>query len=418
MAKNLQKAEEAFREKYGNTLISDDFHLEPIPNDQIAGIFYTSGTSGFSKGAMLAHNSLAANVRFAQNNIALKRGDTILSFLPMAHAFGCTFDFLFPFSVGCHVTFLGQIPSPKILIHALDTIKPRLILTVPLLIEKIYRNRIKPSIDKPAVKILSKLPILGKSVHTKIRQKLLDVFGGNFIEIVIGGAALNDEVETFLRKINFPFTVGYGMTECGPLISYKPWPHNKMAAVGQLVDSLEIRIDKSATEHELSEETGEIQVRGDNVMMGYYKNKEATEIALDTEGWLHTGDIGRIDDDGYIYINGRLKNMLLGASGQNIYPEEIEAKLNNLPFVSESLVIEKNKKIVALVYADQDSVDKHGLDQRHLMDEMEKNRKSLNENLPAFSRITKIELFPEEFEKTPTKKIKRFLYTIPFNDQK
>jgi len=414
--KVLQKADTLFLEPYGGTLTKEKFNPDKVGNDEVAGILYTSGTSGFPKGVMLPHNSLAANVRFAQTNIALKSGDPILSFLPMAHSFGCAFDFLFPFCVGCHITFLGKIPSPKILVQALGSIRPRLILSVPLLIEKIYKSRLKPTLDKAVVKTLSKLPLLGSKIHQKIRHKLIEVFGGNFIEIVIGGAALNSEVEAFLKKIDFPFTVGYGMTECGPLISYIPWPKNKFAAVGKLMDTLEIRIDSSITD--AKDGTGEILVRGENVMKGYYKNEEATKAAIDKDGWLHTGDLGVVDGDGFIFIKGRFKDTLLGPSGENIYPEVIEAKLNNLPFVEESLVIEKDKKLVALVYPNMESADEAGLNEQTLQEKMEENRKALNRQLPIYSRITKIELYPEEFEKTPTKKIKRFLYIIPLESDK
>jgi long-chain acyl-CoA synthetase len=398
-------------QKSDSQLTREDFSFNKVSNEDVAGILYTSGTSGFSKGVMLPHNSLAANVRFARNNIPVQSGDTILSFLPLAHSFGCAFDFLFPFSIGCHITFLGQIPSPRILIQALSQIRPRLILSVPLLIEKIYKNQIKPQLDKGAVKILAGLPGIKNIIFKKIRQKLIDVFGGNFIEIVIGGAALNDEVENFLKKINFPFTVGYGMTECGPLISYTSFENgHKQLSVGQLMDTLEIRIDSTVTRTD--DGSGEIQVRGENVMAGYYKNEEASQEAIDEDKWLHTGDIGMLDRDGFIYIKGRHKDMLLGASGQNIYPEEIEAKLNNMPYVEESLVIEKDKQIVALIYPNMETVDVEGLGEQDLQDKMEANRQTLNRELPVYSRITKVELFPEEFEKTPTKKIKRFLYTI------
>ncbi len=419
--KGIEKADEyleTINDQFGGLLTAEKFDLPEVPNNELAGIVYTSGTSGFSKGVMLPHNSLIANVRFAAANIPLKAGDTILSFLPMAHTFGCAFDFLFPFSIGGHITFLGRIPSPKILIQALSRVRPRLILSVPLLIEKIYKSRIKKEISKKPVRILSKVPVLGGVIKKKIRKKLVDVFGGNFIEIVIGGAALNDEVEQFLHDIGFPFTVGYGMTECGPLISYKSWPHNQLFAVGQLVDTLEIRIDPSVTDGGSGGEggsgvdvTGEILVRGENVMLGYYKNEEATEETIDADGWLHTGDIGSIDKKGFIYIKGRYKNMLLGASGQNIYPEEIETRLNNMPFVSESLVMERGKNLVALVYPDMELMDSEGLGEQELANKMKINRQLLNEQLPVYSRIAEIELFPQEFEKTPTKKIKRFLYT-------
>lgn len=416
LAKVMEKVDEEYLEEFDGALTAGNFVLPEISNADMAGIVYTSGTSGFSKGVMLHHNSLVANVRFAQNNIDLRRGDAVLSFLPMAHTFGCAFDFLFPFCTGCHVTFLGKIPSPKILIAALGKVRPRLILSVPLLIEKIYKSRLKPKLQSASVKILTKVPGLNNVIYKKIRQKLVDVFGGNFIEIVIGGAALNREVEDFLKRIKFPFTVGYGMTECGPLISYTPAVETKPYSVGRLMDTLEVRIDTSVTEAD--DDSGEIQVKGENVMLGYYKNEEATKATIGEDGWLHTGDIGSIDEDGFIYIKGRHKSMLLGPSGQNIYPEEIEAKLNNMPYVEESLVIEKDKKIVALVYPNIEATDAEGLNEQAIKEKMEENRKKLNENLPVYSRITKIELFPEEFEKTPTKKIKRFLYTISFDGNK
>lgn len=411
LPKVLARADEEYLKDFGDGLTVENFMLPEIGNEELAGILYTSGTSGFSKGVMLQHNSLAANVRFARNSIALKAGDTILSFLPNAHTFGCTFDFLFPFCVGCHITFLGQMPTPKVLLAALAQVKPRLILSVPLLIEKIYRKRLKPKVEKPVLKALTKVPGIGGLLLKKIRGKLVETFGGNFIEIVIGGAALNEEVETFLKRIDFPFTIGYGMTECGPLISYIPYHKgHRPQSVGVLMDTLEIRIDSEVTDSK--DGTGEIQVRGENVMTGYYKNEEATNEAIGEDNWLHTGDIGMIDDDGYIYIKGRHKSMLLGPSGQNIYPEEIEAMLNNLPYVEESLVIEKEGKLVALVYPNMEAVDTENLSETDLKEKMETNRQELNQQVSIYSRISRIELFPEEFEKTPTKKIKRFLYTI------
>lgn len=414
-AKHVEKVDSEFLAHIEGPLTAENFEVAKVTNDKLGGILYTSGTSGFSKGVMLPHNSLAANTRFAMNNIALKAGDPILSFLPLAHTFGCTFDFLFPVCVGCHVTFLGKIPSPKILIKALGEVRPRLILSVPLLIEKIYKSRLKPALDKTAVKVLTKIPLVSSAILKKIRKKLVDVFGGNFIEIVIGGAALNEEVERFLRKIKFPYTVGYGMTECGPLISYTGWPKNKFQAVGRLMDTLQIRIDTTITDKD--DGTGEVQVTGENVMDGYYKNEDATRSAIDDEGWLRTGDIGYIDDEGFIYLKGRYKDMLLGASGQNIYPEEIEARLNNLPYVEESLVIEKEKKLVALVYPNMDAVDAEELGEEQVQEKMEANRQTLNAQLPAYSRVIKIELYPEEFEKTPTRKIKRYLYTIAHQEK-
>jgi len=414
-AKNVEKVDSEFLAHIEGPLTAENFAVAKVANDKLGGILYTSGTSGFSKGVMLPHNSLAANTRFAMNNIGLKAGDSILSFLPLAHTFGCTFDFLFPVCVGCHITFLGKIPSPKILVKALGEIRPRLILSVPLLIEKIYKSRLKPALDKTAVKVLTRIPLVSGAILKKIRKKLVDVFGGNFIEVVIGGAALNEEVERFLKKIKFPFTVGYGMTECGPLISYIGWDRHKFQSVGQLMDTLKIRIDTTVTDKD--DGTGEVQVTGENVMDGYYKNADATRSAIDDEGWLRTGDMGYIDDEGFIYLKGRYKDMLLGPSGQNIYPEEIEARLNNLPYVEESLVIEKEKKIVALVYPNMETVDAEGLGEQELQEKMEENRQTLNTQLPGYSRLMKIELYPEEFEKTPTRKIKRYLYTIAHQEK-
>jgi len=398
-----------YLEQFAGVLQRDQFVLPAIANDILAAILYTSGTSGFSKGVMLPHNSLAANVDYAQNSIGLKAGHAILSFLPSAHAFGCTFDVLFPICSGCHITFLSQIPSPKILVEALAQVKPHLILSVPLVIEKLYRKKIKPQLEKPALRALSKVPLVRNLVFNKIRARLFDVFGGRFMEIVIGGAALSEEVETFLRRIGFPYTVGYGMTECGPLISYSSWDSHRFGGVGKPIYTLELRIDQALTKS--SDGSGEVQVRGENVMIGYYKNEMATQEVFTEDGWLCTGDIGRMDADGFIYLKGRQKSMLLGSSGQNIYPEEIEARLNPMPFVEESLVIERGQKLVALIYPNMEAVDAAGLDEAGLKERMKENLFLLNEQLPQYSRVFAIELFPEEFEKTPTKKIKRFIYT-------
>jgi long-chain acyl-CoA synthetase len=369
---------------------------------------YTSGTTGFSKGVMLPHNSLAANVLFAQRNMPLKAGDTILSFLPMAHAYSCAFEFLFPFSVGCHITFFGKMLSPKVLLAAFSEVKPRLILMVPLLLEKIYRKRIQPLVQKPVIQVVLKVPPLGRILLKKIRKNLMESFGGNFHEIIIGGAALDPEVEAFLKKIHFPFTIGYGMTECGPLISYAPWDAHRPASVGKGINYLDVKVNSDNPQHQV----GNILVRGENVMVGYYKNPEATQEVLTDDGWLNTGDLGTIDQDGVIYIRGRSKNMLLGPSGQNIYPEEIEMQFNSLPFVQEALVLEEDGKLFALVYPDLEAADANGLSETELRQKMEENRRVLNKRLPAYSAISKIGLYPEEFDKTPTQKIKRFLYNI------
>ncbi len=403
----LAKADKEYLDKFSSSLSNDNFELPPIQNDELAAIVYTSGTTGFSKGVMLPHNSISVNIRYAQNNIPLKFGDKVVSFMPLAHSYGCAFEFLFPLSIGVHVTFLSKIPSPKIIIKAFQDVKPQLILSVPLIIEKIYKKQIMPALSTGAVKYLKKTPGLSSIVYGKIRKKLVDVFGGEFIEIVIGGAGFNPEVERFLKKIKFPFTNGYGMTELGPLISYDGWETNKAFAVGKVIDALDIKIDSDDPQKIV----GEIMVKGENVMLGYYKNEEATKNTIDEDGWLHTGDLGLIDKDGYVFIKGRSKNVLLGPSGQNIYPEEIEAMLNNMPFVSESVMVSKDSKLVALVYPDYELVDAAHINEAELMERMEENRKTLNGKIPSYASISKIEIFPEEFEKTPTKKIKRFLYS-------
>jgi long-chain acyl-CoA synthetase len=388
--------------------LGDSTRLErsPVGGEQLAAIVYTSGTTGFSKGVMLPHRSLLANMRYAQANMPLEPGDTIVSFLPLAHAFGVAFEFLFPFLSGCSITFLAQTPSPQVILKAFGQIRPRLILSVPLVIEKIYAKRLRPILEKETTKLLMKLPPVRRILDRKIREKLIGVFGGRFREIVIGGAALNGDVERFFRRIDFPFTCGYGMTECGPLISYAGWKEHRTPGVGRAVDTLEVRVDSA----DPSAVPGEILVRGANVMTGYYKNAEATAAAIDAEGWLHTGDLGVIDRDGFIFIRGRSKTMFLGASGHNIYPEEIEAKLNSLPFVGESLVLERGGKLCALVYPDFERVDLVKLHERDLGARMEKNRLALNRTLPAWAAISRIDIYSEEFQKTPTKKIKRFLY--------
>ncbi|HEX2934452.1 MAG TPA: AMP-binding protein [Bacteroidales bacterium] len=377
-----------------------------IANSELAVISYTSGTTGFSKGVMLSHNSLAANMWFARNNMPLKPSDRIVSFLPLAHAYGCAFEFLFPFSIGCHITFLTKTPSPQIIIQAFDEIKPRLILSVPLIIEKIYKKQLLPVINKPAIKILLRIPLLNIFIHRKIRKKLCSVFGGNFHEVVIGGAAFNAEAEAFLRKIRFPFTVGYGMTECGPLISYSSWKETRLHSAGKNVDTLEVKIDSD----DPYTKVGEILVKGDNTMSGYYKNEEATKAVIDEDGWLHTGDQGLIDKKGNIYIKGRSKTMILGPSGQNIYPEEIESLLNNKDFILESLVIEDKGRLVALLYPDYEMVDSRRINDEQLNHLFNNHIREINHHLPNYMNLAKFTIHREEFEKTPKRSIKRFLY--------
>lgn len=375
--------------------------------DGLCVISYTSGTSGFTKGVMIPTRSLLSNIIYARDHMPLKVGEKIVSFLPMAHVFGLLFEFLFPATLGCHITFLTKAPTPQIIIKAFKEIQPHLILSVPLVIEKIYKKRILPTLEKPVMKFLLKVPGISTILRRKIKEKLVETFGGRFYEIVIGGAPLSPDVEAFFKKIGFPFTVGYGMTECGPLISYDAWDTTQRSSAGRLVDRMEVRIDSN----DPFREVGEIQVRGENVMLGYYKNDEATLQAIDNDGWLKTGDLGMIDSKNYIYIKGRSKNMLLGPSGQNIYPEEIEARLINLHAILETVVVERDGKLVALVYPDQDVIATENLDENGIAKLMEHNRHHVNKELPKYSQISKIELVDEEFEKTPKRNVKRFLYT-------
>lgn len=383
-----------------------DFKFTEVPNDTLAAILYTSGTSGQPKGVMLNHNSLVVNVRYARANMPLISEDRIVSFLPLAHSYGCAFEFLYPFSLGCTITFLGKLPSPNIVVQAFNEIQPRLILTVPLVMEKIYKNKIKPVLNKPAVRLITKIPILNKIIFNKIKKSLEESFGNNFKEVVIGGAKLNREVELFLRKIRFRFSVGYGMTECGPLIAYDGWKTTKIHSTGKAIDVIELKIDSRDPQNRV----GEILMRGENVMLGYYKNPEMTAQTIDEDGWMHSGDLGIIDKDGYLFIKGRSKSMILGASGKNIYPEDIESKLDNLPLVSECLVVGRDSKVVALVYPDHDKRELFGVKENELEAAFEDYKVELNEELPAYMNISKIEIRDKQFEKTPKKSIKRYLY--------
>ncbi len=406
LMEKIASIDQLFAQKFPDGLSAENFKLKEISNSDLAVISYTSGTTGFSKGVMLSHNSIISNVVYAHNNMPLQPGDAIVSFLPLAHSYGCAFEFLFPFTLGCHITFLTKTPSPQIILGAFKEIRPRLVLAVPLIIEKIYKKQLLPALEKPAMKFLLKVPGVNILIYKKIRNKLIDVFGGNFHEVVIGGAALNKDVEVFFNKIRFPFSIGYGMTECGPLISYANWDVTRLGSAGKLVDGMEVKIDSEDPFNVV----GEIMVRGENVMLGYYKNEKATSDVLDEDGWLHTGDLGVIDKDNFIYIRGRSKSMLLGPSGQNIYPEEIEAKLNNMNYILESVVIENKGRLVALVYPDHDTAKNDGIEPVQLEAIMENHRKNLNKELPVFMNLSKIRIYPEEFEKTPKKSIKRFLY--------
>ncbi|HDP94399.1 MAG TPA: long-chain fatty acid--CoA ligase [Candidatus Aminicenantes bacterium] len=407
--KAFEKMNEEFPSRRDIQVEPDSFVVKPVSPEATATINYTSGTSGFSKGVELSHASLMSNIRYGQENMPLVQGDRILSFLPLAHSYGCAFEFLFPFTLGCHITFLCKTPSPRIIMEAFARIRPQLILSVPLIIEKIYRKQVKPVLQKRMIRAARKLGPINKLLQRKLYQKLYDAFGGKFHELVIGGAALNPEVEDFFRSISFPLTVGYGMTECGPLIAYSPWKSIRARSVGTPVDRMEVRIDSA----DPAGVVGEIMVRGVHVMKGYYKNPQATAEALDEHGWLHTGDLGLMDKEGFVYIKGRSKNMILGSSGQNIYPEEIESKLDNQEFVMESLVMERENQISALVYPDFDRVYAAGMTETDLERHFQLVKQRVNHELPAYSKIARIEVYPEEFEKTPTRKIKRFLYTIP-----
>jgi len=398
--------EEKFIKAYPS-IRQEDVKFSDITNDNLAVISYTGGTTGFSKGVMITHNSLAANVRFAQTHMPLQPGDPLVSFLPLAHTYGCAFEFLFPFTIGCHITILSKTPSPQIIVQAFKEIKPRLILSVPLVIEKIFKKQLLPVIGKPHMKVLLAIPGINKIIQGKIKEKLVETFGGRFHEIVIGGAAFNPEAERFFRKIGFPFTVGYGMTECGPLISYTSWDTTKLGASGKPVDTLEVTIDSSDPQKEI----GEIILRGENVMLGYYKNEKATREIIDDKGWMHTGDLGIMDKDGNIFIKGRSKSMLLGPSGKNIFPEEIEAVINNMDYISESLVIMEDGKLIGLIYPDFDMLKKDNISEEKFALMLDGIRKSVNDRIPEYMAVSKFRIHPEEFAKTPKRSIKRFLYT-------
>lgn len=402
----LEDLSSLFQNKYPHGVKPAGFSPKKIPNDAMAVLSYTSGTTGYTKGVMLPHNSLVANIIYANKNMPLDPGDKIVSFLPLAHAYGCAFEFLWPFTLGCHITFLTRTPSPQIILKAFKEIKPRLVLSVPLVIEKIYKKQILPVISKPAVKAMLKVPLISNIIEKKVKAKLMDAFGNNFHEVVIGGAPLNKEVEAFLRRIVFPFSIGYGMTECGPLISYANWDKTRVGSAGKIVDTLEVKIDSDDPQRI----AGEIMIKGENVMQGYYKNPEATQATLEKDGWMHTGDLGLTDKDHFLYIKGRSKSMILGPSGQNIYPEEIESRYNNMPYVQECLVMEKNGKLTAIIYPDFEQADKRNLSESDLKNVFENHRKHLNKIMPSFMNVSKIRIFEEEFEKTPKKSIKRYLY--------
>ena len=376
-------------------------------NEELMEINYTSGTTGFSKGVMLTGNNLAGNIVYGINSQLHRRGTRCVSFLPLAHAYGCAFDMLTPLAVGSHITLLGRIPAPKVIVKAMQEIKPHLVICVPLVLEKIYSKMIVPMISKTKLRWALAVPYLDRKIYDRIRERLIEAFGGQFEEVIVGGAPFNAEVEEFLYKIKFPFTVGYGMTECAPLVSHTPWREFVLHSAGRVLPGImECKILSDDPENI----PGEICVKGENVMKGYFHNTEATDKVLHDDGWLHTGDMGTLSADGTIFIRGRLKTMLLSSNGQNIYPEEIEAKLNNMLYISESLVVDRDHKLVALVYPDYDSMDRDGITRDQLPAHMETVKTELNKLVAPYERVSSIEIMVNEFEKTPKRSIKRFLY--------
>lgn len=398
---------ELFGKKFPRNFRREHVNYRRDMPEELAVINYTSGTTSYSKGVMIPYRALWSNTQFAYNALKMGPGDKLVSMLPMAHMYGLAFEFIYEFCAGCHIYFLTRTPSPKIIFQAFAEVKPNLVVAVPLIIEKIIKKNVLPKLETPAMKILLKVPIINDKIKATVREQMINAFGGNFYEIVVGGAAFNQEIEQFLKSIDFPYTVGYGMTECAPIICYEDWKEFKAGSCGKAAPRMEVKILSPDPENIV----GEIVCKGPNVMLGYYKNPEATAEVIDKDGWLHTGDLGIMDAEGNITIKGRSKNMLLGASGQNIYPEEIEDKLNNMPFVAESIIIQQaDSRLAALVYPDFDEAFAHGMDNDAIAQSMEENRLNLNAELPAYSQIARVKIYPEEFEKTPKKSIKRFLY--------
>ena len=400
---------ELFGKKFPKNFRKEHINYYKDSADEMLVLNYTSGTTSFSKGVMLPARALWSNIEFGKEKLGkhLKAGDSIVSMLPMAHMYGLAFEFLYEFCSGCHVYFLTRMPSPKIILQAFAEVKPRIIIAVPLIIEKIIKKNVLPKLETPTMKFLMHVPLVSDKIKEKVREQLMNAFGGNFYEIIVGGAAFNQEIETFLRGINFPYTVGYGMTECAPIITYEDWQLLKGGSCGKPAPRMEVKI----LSRDPQNIPGEIVTKGDNVMLGYYKNEEATKEVIDEEGWLHTGDLGVMDESGNVTIKGRSKNMLLGPSGQNIYPEEIEDKLNNMPYVNESIVIQAlDGKLAALIYPDFELAFSQGMSEKQVEEQMEANRMALNTQIAAYEQIARIKIYHEEFEKTPKKSIKRFLY--------
>lgn len=409
-SKKLTAAREHLNELFGKRY-PKNFRVQHVKYhkdkpEELAIINYTSGTTSFSKGVMLPYRSLWSNTQFGFDVLNLQAGDKTISILPMAHMYGMAFEFLYEFAVGAHIFFLTRMPSPKVIFKAFSEVKPKIVVSVPLIIEKVIKKNVMPKLETPTMKLLLKLPLISDKIKSSVREKVCEAFGGDFHEIIIGGAALNKDVEAFLKMLDVPYTVGYGMTECGPIICYEDWKEFKQGSCGKAAPRMEVKIVSPDPENV----PGEIICRGPNVMLGYYKNEEATADILENEGWLHTRDLALMDAEGNVTIRGRSKNMLLSSNGQNIYPEEIEDKLNNMPYVSESIVVQQGDVLVALIYPDFDDMFAHGVKTSEVEAKMEENRIVINEMLPAYSKIAKVKVYPEEFEKTPKKSIKRFLY--------
>lgn len=396
-----------FGNKFPKNFSQEDINYYADSPDELAMINYTSGTSGFSKGVMLPFRSLISNILFAmQVEPHMNNTSSSVAMLPTAHMYGMMFEFLFEISIGAHIHFLTRLPTPKIILEAFENVRPDIIVAVPLVIEKIYKKKLEPMINRADLKLMLKLPVLDQQIHRKINQELDISFGNRFSEVIIGGAAFNKEAEAFFKKIGFRYTVGYGMTECGPIISYSPWNEAKLYSCGKAAPRMQIKIDSEDPVNI----PGEILVKGDNVFLGYFKNTEATAAAFTSDSWFRTGDLGIMDEEGYLFIKGRCKSMILGPSGQNIYPEEIESEINNMPYVSESLVIDDNGQLVALIYPDMDIVERDKIDTKTLLEKYMTSIKELNMSIPSYSQISDVEIFPEEFEKTPKRSIKRYLY--------
>lgn len=403
----FERRNEIYGQRYPMNFRPEHIHYrrEAGP-EELCIINYTSGTTGYSKGVMLPCRSIWSNIAYCHEMLPIRPGDHIVSMLPLGHVFGMVYDFLYGISAGAHIYFLTRMPTPKIIMESFAEIRPRVISSVPLIVEKIIKKEILPRVDNKIGKLLLRMPIVNDKIKADIRRRAMDVFGGNFDEIIIGGAPFNADVERFLKQVGFPYTIAYGMTECGPIICSSRWDKLKLASCGRAASRMEVRIDSPSPETE----AGEIICRGENLMLGYYKNPEATHQIIDVNGWLHTGDLGTMDAEGRVTVRGRSKNMLLTASGQNIYPEEMESKLNNMPYVAESLIVLQKEKLVALIYPDFDDAFAHGLQQADIERVMEDNRKEMNATLPGYAQIAKVKIHFEEFEKTAKKSIKRFMY--------